>query len=273
MILITGKGGAGSWKIRAEQLGKAMGAVVKANAPEDLVKRAEVVIVVKKIAPGYEKTLAKAKRVVWDVVDAWPQPAGNSWSLEEGVKFIRARAKQLHADQIVCATEQMRQDIGGDFTLYHHHWPQAERRKTRNAVRRVVYEGSDRYLGGYAKSLQSECERRGWIFAINDPLSQADIVIAARSGRWGGTLPKRWKSNVKLANAQGFGVPVVLNREAGYEETASGAELWADDVHEFVRAFDILESPEERIKRSRKMIEAAYPVEQAASDYLEWLNV
>lgn len=250
-----------------------MGAVVQPNAPERLVREAAVVIVVKKVAPGYEKVLKHAKRVVWDVVDAWPQPAGNRWPAAEAIKFIKARAKQLGADQIVCATRCMQDDLRGDFTLYHHHWPGAEPIKIRHTVKNVVYEGSPKYLERWMKPILAQCEARGWNFLINAPLSSADIVLALRGGEWAGYAPHHWKSNVKLANAQGYGIPCVLNSERGYVETASGGECWADCEEHLHRRFDWLSDYQNRFNAQQLLKASAYSVEQAAADYLEWLDV
>lgn len=269
-ILITGKGGAGSWKIRGEQLGKAIGAKVVPNAPIEMVKAADVVVIVKKIPPGYESVLKHAKKVIWDVVDAWPQPLGNAWTKDQAINYILSKKHAMGADKLICATRQMAEDLGGDV-VYHHHWPNAAPIKIRHHVKRVVYEGDPRYLSYWRPWLEEECKHRGWEF-FTGSLAGGDIAVAFRGGEFAGYAPDHWKSNVKLANAQGYGMPFVGFPERGYKETASGAELWARTLEELTKAFDYLQDSRIRYNAAIRMRDSAYSLDKAAEDYLKCLK-
>ena len=78
-ILITGTGTSGSWKIRGEQLGAAIGAEIMPRAALANCRRADVVVLVKRASPEALSAIkAAGLRVVWDVVVAWPQRPGHA---------------------------------------------------------------------------------------------------------------------------------------------------------------------------------------------------
>lgn len=97
-------------------------------------------------------------------------------------------------------------------------------------------------------------------------------MVAVRGKPWGGYVSKHWKSNVKLANAHGSGTPFIGNRESGYEETATGAEYWADNMDEMRMALDWLESQTTREQISGRFMKHAYPVKYAANELLDFLR-
>jgi hypothetical protein len=96
-----------------------------------------------------------------------------------------------------------------------------------------------------------------------------DIVVAVRAQQ--GYAPKHWKSNVKLANAQGSGTPCILNREAGYKDTECGAERWADTQDEMKACLDELADYQARISTSMCLLRAAPRIEMVAEHYKAWL--
>jgi hypothetical protein len=120
--------------------------------------------------------------------------------------------------------------------------------------------------------MQEVCAPRGLLFCKNPPsITDADIVIAVREAD--GYAPRQWKSQVKLANSQAAGLPCVLNREAGYLEAASGAELWADTQEEMATAIDQLTSENgHRKERSDRLFAAAPRLEQVAKTYRDWID-
>ncbi len=72
----------------------------------------------------------------------------------------------------------------------------------REKVAKVGYEGAPLYLGQWREAIETECRRRGWQFVTNPrQLSDLDIVVSLRGGKYDGYQPRAWKSNIKLANA------------------------------------------------------------------------
>lgn len=263
-VLITGKGTSGSWKIRGEQLGRAIGATVIQDARD--VAAYDLVVLVKRPPPGLLERIKKAGVPwCWDVVDAWPQPQGNEWDRATCMAWWQSQPRS----NVIAATERMAADLGG-WCLPHHSWPGKPVNPVRKEVKRVGYQGGD-YLGSWKRILQRECTKRGWEF-IENPASLSDLDIAVALRAANGYAPRHWKSNVKLANAQGSGTPVICNRESGYIETASGAEKWADTEAELVKALDELTPHQARVEASCTLLKAAPTLEMIAKRYSQWLT-
>lgn len=273
-ILFTGRGTSGSFSIRAEQLGRAVGGHVEAQARDVGGYRAAVVV---KRAP--EDLLQRLRRaevpIVWDVVDAWPQPYGNEWDRATCLKWLRVEISRIKPLAIVAATEAMASDCAEfglpTLALPHHARPSQPPTVVRDAVKVVGYEGAPHYLGEWRGALDAECAARGWRFEVNPrDWRTVDIGVALRD--CAGYAPKNWKSNVKLANMQSAGTPCVLSHENGYITTASGAELWADAPSDLKCAFDALTCPQERKHRSA-MLQAVTPhLATMAETYRAWLS-
>lgn len=272
-ILVTGKGTSGSFKIRGVQLGAAIGA--------DVVPMAEgaagydLAVVVKRPRMDFLQRCRVAKvPVVYDIVDAWTQPEGNHWGRDQALAWLTAQIRLIRPAAIVAATNRMARDCA-EFgvpvlSLPHHHRPGIEGNPIREHVQTVAYEGGD-YLGNWKPFLQAECDRRGWVFRVNPgSLAEADIVVGLREAR--GYPVLAWKSNVKLANAQGSGTPFIGNGEAGQTETACGAEIFATTQREVADAFDLLTPAEVRRSVSAKMRVAAPTIESIAAKYKEFLS-
>jgi len=274
-ILITGRGTSGSWKIRGEQLGQAIGATVMANAQSIKVFDAAVVV---KRAPLDLVTRIRAAGIplIWDVVDAWPQPHGNEWDRKRCMAWLAGQIATLKPRAIVAATAHMAMDCA-EFglpvlALAHHARPGLVQNPVREQVATVGYEGAEAYIAGWRHAIEAECRRRGWRFVVNPgSLADVDIVLALRDAT--GYAPRHWKSNVKLANAQGSGTPFIGCREAGYLEHAIGtAEKWADNPKELSRAFDALTPHAERDRAAGWMRSVAPSLESVARTYRAWLE-
>lgn len=270
---MTGSGKSASWQIRGEQLGEALGAhraPLAASLPLDvyditvLVKRPTAAILGK----------PRAIPVVWDVLDAWPQPRGNEWDQKACLSWLRAELGQVRPDAAIGATQMMARDLrrfGVEATCVPHHARPGQRvNPIRAQVAVVGYEGGPNYLGRWGPIVERECARRGWRFVVNGfELAEVDIVLALRDCT--GYAPRSWKSNVKLANAQGSGTPCVLAREAGYIETRSGGERWADSEEELAQAFDELTPAEARREAQSLLLTGAPRLEDVAKEYADWL--
>lgn len=274
-VLVTGNGTSGSWVIRGVQLGEAIGAAVIPRALD--VGPYDLAVVVKRAPADLLVRLRQARvPIVWDVVDAWPQPEGNRWDRETCAGWLRGQVGKFRPAGIVAATLAMAEDcIEFDvpvLALAHHARPGLKRNPIRETVRTVGYEGSEQYISNWRPFIERECLRRGWNFVVNpEHLADLDIVVALRDAD--GYAPRSWKSNVKLANAQGSGTPFIGCRESGYRERSIGnAEKWADTPEELHAAFNALTPQAERRRASNWMIAVAPTLEQVAARYSEWLQ-
>lgn len=273
-VLVTSRSGSGSWSIRGEQLGNAIGATVERNASK--VKGYDLAILVKRPKPDLLHRLHSVGiPIVWDIVDAWPQPEGSAWGKESCLQWLRDEVKAIKPVGIVAATQAMADDcleFGVPvLTLPHHARPKQPINPIRLRVQTVGYEGSERYLGHWKDALNSECVARRWRFMINPAhLSDLDIVVAFRSHKC--YASRNWKSNVKLANAQGTGTPCVLNRERGYLDTHQGGAEWADTPAELSEAFDYLTDVHVRQKAAHELRNSQLTLDMVADAYKAWLS-
>lgn len=279
-ILTLGYGStAGAWKIRGQELGGAIGACVMNGGLNGVAKNQfDLAIVVKKGKPDYLTKLHLAHiPIVWDIVDGWPQPMGNWWPRDACLQWLKTQIKAMRPAALVVGTSTMAKDCAKfnlpTLILPHHARPDSQRTPIRPEIKVVGYEGKKQYLGRWEEVLQVECATRGWTFVVNpESLNALDVVVAFREQN--GYAAKNYKSQIKLANAQGTGTPCVLNRERAYLETACGVELWADTSVELTEAFDRLAALKEkkRVSLSDIMYEAAPRLPQLAQVYRNWLE-
>lgn len=280
-VLITGRGTGGSFQIRAVQLGHAIGATVIANASDRDIRAHDLVILVKRPAAGLvERIHAAGKPLVWDVVDAWPQPEGNRWTKQQCLEWLAERIKTIKPHAIVAATAEMFGEALGikafpALWLPHHARPDQPLNPVREQVQTIGYEGGLKYLEAWLPAIKAQCDRRRWRFVpAADQLAELDIVLALRTDA--GYAPRHWKSNVKLANAQATGTPIVCCREAGYLETDSGTgAYWADTAIELDRALDAL-TPHAVRARAAAGLRADgatfVTLNRIAEEYARWLQ-
>jgi hypothetical protein len=245
-----------------------MGATVKPMASYKDMQAHDVVLVIKRVPDELLSDL-RASGVPWvyDIVDAYPQPACSVWEEEQCREWLARHIKTLNPDRVVWPNKRMRDDSGRSTepVVYHHYRPGIARNPLRKAVKCAGYEGSAKYLDGWLTPMMRECDRRGIRFVVNPAqLADLDIVVAMRGGIWDGYAQRHWKSNVKLANAHGSGTPFIGAVEDGYLETGLGCEYWADTPREFARALDWLESLEARQTVHDRFLAGAYSVTQAA---------
>lgn len=271
-VVVTGNGHSGSWCIRGAQLGRAIGAEVAPHAKR--FDGADIVIAVKR-APKY--LVPKSAKLVWDVVDAWPQPNGvNHWERRQCLKWLREQIAAIKPHAIVAATQVMATDLrevfdGPILALPHHARPNQVPNPISWQIREVGFEGGMQYLGHWTEDISRECQRRGWHFTLNPTrLAHVDVVVAVRACQ--AYASRSYKSNVKLANAQGSGTPFIGNREAGYLETVSGAEHFADDMVEMRHAFDALTDVKARREASDQLLAGTITLDDMADTYRKWLK-
>lgn len=273
-VLVTGRGTSGSWQIRGLQLGRAIGAHVEAQALD--VGGYDLAVLVKRTSPGLVDRLHRAGvHVVWDVVDAWPQPHGNDWTRDQARQWLRESLRAICPVAVIAATEQMAADCAAEgaraVCIPHHARPAQRRMRLRDTVRVVGYEGGEQYIRHWRPIIDAECERRGWRFAPGLPqLADADIVLALRDQT--GYPARAWKSNVKLANAQAAAVPVICSPESGYRETDRGGVLYAQDRRSLSAALDALTTRGARDAASAALAGTEPTLDQCAMRLRQWLT-
>jgi len=261
-VLVTGRGGAGSWEIRGRQIGKAMGAVVKPNATLEDLRSVDVALVVKR-APDELLTNLRRSGVPWvyDIVDAYPQPECTAWSAEKSIRWLRNHIDRLNPNTTIFATERMRVDSSRDgVTVYHHARPGQKINPIRESISTVGYEGSPQYIGKWAEAIKLP-------FVVNPAnLADVDVVIAVRDAQWYGYAQQHWKSNVKLANAHATGTPFIGLSECGYAETSTGGERLIGSSEQLDLALHMIASQAHRQQVAEMFVAATRTVEQAATE-------
>ena len=216
-VLMVGISRAGSWTIRGEELGAALGARRVFQPTGYDLAWADVVVLVKRAYKLWRPGMTKAA-VVWDTVDFWEQPAQNGYDEKRARVLLKSVLDQVQPDLVIGATEAMAEAAGG-ICLPHHAQPLITAAPARETVQMVAYQGNPNYLGRWHGWLTEACQKRGWSFVVNpDRLSDADIVVALRDGHWDGWMPREWKSGVKYANAMAAGRPVITQPTAAWRE-------------------------------------------------------
>lgn len=273
-VLFTRSGAsrAGSWQIRGVQMAAALSGDAIPSPTEHDITKADVVVVVKRFDAALIERIVKAgKPIAYDVVDGWPQPAGNAWGKAGAVAWLLREIVASRCSLVIGATSAMVDDIGGRapaVAIPHHHRPGIAVNPIRETVATVGYEGSARYLAGWEETLRSACSARGWRFVVNpERLADVDIVVAVRGGPWRGYATDRWKSGVKVANAQASGTPIVCMPECGATEAASGGEVFVRAPEDVGPAFDLLAPQDERFRRAEVMRGAAPSIEAVGAAY------
>lgn len=225
-VLIVGTGPAGSFLIRGEQLGRAIGARVTVAPTAADWAWAEVIVLVKRALEVYAPRAHETRRpVVWDALDFWRQPAENGLAAVDALALLRWLQQQYRPTLTIGATAAQATDAAGVY-LPHHTWADLVPTPARATVSVVAYQGSPRYLGRWAERLHAECTRRGWRFVLNPPdLAAADLLVALRDEPWDGWMCRRWKSGVKLVNAIAAGRPVLMQPSAAADEIAGPGSL------------------------------------------------
>lgn len=224
-VLFVGSGGGGSWQIRGIQVGAALGARVTSKPSSDDWQWAELVVLVKHAAEQFGEEAAKSgARIIWDVLDWWKQPEENQRAIADVLQEILALQKRFHIDRLIGATQAMADEIGGVY-VPHHSRPGLVEAPVREQIKVIAYEGTPKYLGPWKHACEQVAAAIGATFVINPKrLSDADLVVAFRGGKWDGAICRRWKSGVKIANAIAVGRPIITQRsEAFFEINPCGA--------------------------------------------------
>ncbi len=272
-VLFTGRGTSGSWLIRGEQLGRAVGATVLPRAVD--IGPFDLAVVVKRPPPDLLRRIHEADvPLVWDIVDAWPQPLGNEWEAAKCLQWLEEQVRWIRPAAIVAATQMQAFDCRAFkvpvLMLPHHARPGLQRNPIRPRMQVVGYEGGLQYIGRWGRVMSDICARRGLTWLPEpDSLAELDVVLAVRDQS--GYAPRHWKSNVKMANAQGSGTPLICCREYGHMGPGSDAVLYADTPEEMEMALDLLTPYAARQERAQALFDSQPRLEDVAKTYREWL--
>lgn len=237
-LLVVGTG-KGSWTMRGQQLGAALGARVTSAPTSSDWTWADVAVLVKKAARGYFATARRAGvAIVWDALDFWQQPADNHLGEQASLALLRAWCEELQPALVVGATRRMAEAAGGLY-LPHHSWAGLVPQPARERVEVVAYEGNPQYLGRWHGELEEACAQRGWRFVVNPPdLREVDIFVGFRDGVWDGYMCREWKSGVKIVNAIAAGRPFIGQSSAALSEIAPPSTVVESPRVQLAAAFD-----------------------------------
>lgn len=255
-ILVTGKGTSGSWRMRGVQLGQALGATVEPMAAQ---RGFDLAVVVKRVP---DALLAGLKRWVWDIVDAYKQPAAYSWTRADAIAWCRWELARLKPAAVIWPTQRMREDCDNGLPgiVIPHHC-RAGLAPGANDLQLVGYEGAPPYLGRWHAVIEAACAARGLRFVVNPPdYQRLGTVIAMRDG--GGYVCTHWKSGVKHSNALAIGARFIGHPECGYMEQATGGERWATTAKEIGDALD----------NAMPLVGQPYTVQDAAAELRPFLH-
>jgi hypothetical protein len=274
----------GSWKIRAKQVATARASWYSAGnfSPYDVLTHRVFCAVKRPFHSRLRLLRALGKITVYDVVDFWVQP-------DDGLRYhdvaaIRAYFTEflagLQVDGVIFPNRTMMEDLGdlvpNPVCIYHHFWPDLEPIEVRERAAVVGYQGKPAYLGPWRKVIERLCRRFGLQFVVNpSDLRAVDIGLAARGGVHASTMAHRYKSNVKLANFYGGGIPCVVNSsEHSYHETDNGeVRFFATEAELADRLAELL--PHEtrlRIHRSFLAARTDFTLEAIATRYEQYLH-
>lgn len=255
-VLFTSGSDAGSWKIRGEQI-----AACRTNwhAAHDVasvdLRRFDVVCIVKRhegVPIPHIKRLGKL--IAFDIVDSWAQPDDGvrCRDLASVTSLFAGKWTEINADGYIfpnqCMKQHLRKLVPFGTHIYHHYYPLLEPIPIRSSRLTIGYEGNESYLGPWHEILEEICRRKGLRFVVNPPqLSDIDIGIAARGGMHDSFLANRYKSNVKLANFYGAGIPcIVTAKDRSYQETDQGDVRFFHSPEQLEHQIEALLCPETR---------------------------
>lgn len=221
----------GSWQIRAVQIADMRHDWLAVSDPtKEQIDAAEVIVAIKRVKPELCETLRKSgKPVIWDALDFWRQPvdAIGVDTVEQARALAWPWVQRLKPRCIIAANQAMAGDLDGMAehvtTIYHHWRPDLSPCMGRH----ITYEGAPAYLGKWRDTVTEASTSISW--GLHYGLAADGItgaILAARDGEHGSWLARRWKSNVKAANAIGACVPLIAWPEDAYVETMPIPAAW-----------------------------------------------
>lgn len=270
-ILFTGKPNKGSWQIRAVQMAEGFAQCIPLATVEQC-RKFDFIVAIKRL-PGEVLSAIRAsgKPWAWDVVDAYPQPQCAAWSKAQAIAWMQERMGAMRPTTAVFATHRMKDDVamGGDV-IPHHHRPSIACNPIRDQIKTIGYEGSPRYLAHWDLALRKAAVGIGATFVDRaTSLAECDVVVAVRGGDADCYATRNWKSNVKLANAHASGTPFIGQPDAGYRETATGAECWVETPKDLPAALAHLAAQRDRARIAHTFKRAAISVDACRKQWTD----
>lgn len=237
VLFCGGSERSGSWQMRGVQIAQGGGWDAISSPSLEQVKAADIIVAVKRMKGNLADMLrGSGKPIVWDALDFWKQPEESTTDNLEDAKALAApHIERLAPALIIGANKQMADDLGG-ACIYHH----ARLDAVRGAGKEITYDGHARYIEG----LHVPFAKVGWTFKAGQPSKETGAILSARCGADGGWLARRWKSNVKAANAIACGVPFISEPDQAYLETVpSEMALWFETQEELNGKIEQLVTP------------------------------
>lgn len=227
------------------------------------IRAADVIVAVKRVKGNLADMIrGSGKPVVWDALDFWKQPEESETdSLEKAALLTAPHIEKLRPAVILCANKQMADDLGG-VCIYHH--------SRTNAVlgfgKEIVYDGHPRFIG----KVGIPAHKIGWSFRVGVPDKNTGALISVRTGKDGGWLARRWKSNVKAANAIACGVPFIAEPDQAYLETVpQQMALWFQTQEELNEKIKRLADPRfiQEARRAADQVHHTATLRHAVAEY------
>jgi len=237
VLFCGGSERSGSWEMRGVQIARGGGWDAVSSPSLEQVKAADIIVAVKRVKGNLADMLrGSGKPVIWDALDFWKQPEESTIDNLEDAKALAApHIERLAPVLIIGANKQMADDLGG-ICIYHH----ARLGAVRGQGKEITYDGHPRYIDG----LRVPFQKIGWSFRMGAPWKETGAILSARRGGDGGWLARRWKSNVKAANAIACGVPFIAEPDQAYLETVpSEMALWFEKQEDLNSKIDLLVTP------------------------------
>lgn len=264
VLFCGGSPKSGSWKMRGVQIAEA-GGWVHANVPTvEQIKSADVVVVVKRFTNTLIGEIRRqGKTLVYDILDFWPQNSDAPKDLADGMLLVKDHIAKIQPDAIITANKCMANDLTGCAKhvghIYHHYRLDA-RLVSGGSV--IYYDGDLRQLGKWGIMLERHAKENGYKFAVGKPQDDAAALFSARTNN----LSMRWKSNVKAANAHGYGIPLISRPENSVIETHPYALLYDSDEELGRAVLSIADAPIDTVMRQN------YSLGAAIRNYREFLE-
>lgn len=278
-VCFFGSPAMGSWKVRAQQVATAR-PTWRATGnlePADVVANDVFVAVKRPYRHRLRLLAAMGRTTVYDVVDCWVQPDDGLLhpDLPSIRRFFERHFAGLAVDGVIFPNRAMCDDLGdlvpNPTWIPHHYWPGMAPIEVRERAAVVGYEGAASYLGPWRREVERACRRLGLRFVVNPPsLRDVDIGFAVRGGVHASLMAQRYKSNVKLANFYGAGIPCLVEAaEFSYRETDDGEVRFfatAQELHDRLAELRDLET-RRRIHASFLRTRERFTLEAIAGQY------
>ena len=244
------------------------------NPNRDQIENSDVVVIVKRASAELVNLLRRCdKPVIWDALDFWSQPyeALEVDSIVAARAIAQGRVDRLKPVAIITPNRIMESDLRGMADIvscvYHHYDPALTISKGGEAV---VYEGDPRFPQEWLQIASRILSGIGWKLLCSRPPENTGALFAVRAGEHGSWLARRWKSNVKAANAIALGVPLLAWPEDSYTETLP-AEIgyWFSGSEQLKKQIARLSIKENLIAASKaaEKIRPLYSVAHCAAEY------